>query len=284
MKILLTGSKGQLGKELLKQFSVLEKIEYRMFPVDLEELDITDAEAVESFFNISNPDIVINCAAYTNVDLCESNESIAYKINALGAKNLAIASFDRGIPIVHISTDYVFDGLSNKSLREDAMTNPINLYGKSKLLGENFVVKSNPRHFILRTAWLYGDGKNFIKSIIEKAKKDGHLRVVDDQFGTPTSTVDLAKCILTLIKTKHFGLYHATCQGECSWYDFAIKILEYGNIDVKIDKISSSELNLPAQRPKYSVLDNFMLNLIGKNNFKDWEESLCEYLKGMNTL
>ena len=276
MNILLTGCKGQLGIELLNQLSLYKK--HQLIATDVHNLDITNEKQVFDLIISEKPQVIINCAAYTNVDGCEANEDIAFKVNAVGARNLSAAANSIGAKIVQVSTDYVFDGTGNTPKREYDKTNPCSVYGKSKELGEVLVRQTNPRHFIVRTAWLYGEGNNFVRTMLKLAKEKKEISVVNDQIGSPTSTVDLSRCILSLIHTESYGTYHATSEGQCSWYDFAKKIFEIKGIDINVIPITSEELNRPAQRPKYSVLDNFMLNLIGLNSFRSWEEAITEYL------
>lgn len=277
MKILLTGCQGQLGIELSRQLSRIEA-RHHLLQTDIPVLDITDSKQVSLFIVQEKPDVVINCAAYTNVDKCESDEYNAFKVNAIGAQNLAIATFNIGAKIVHISTDYVFDGTDERPKREYDLVQPLNVYGKSKAYGERLVRVSNPRHFILRTAWLYGEGNNFVRTMLKLSKEKRVVDVVGDQYGTPTSTADLAQCIINLIETEHYGTFHATCEGACSWYEFARKIFIIKNIDIEVNKITTDQLPRPAARPKYSVLENFMLNLFGMNNFRNWQVALEEYL------
>jgi dTDP-4-dehydrorhamnose reductase len=277
MKILITGCKGQLGIELIRQLSEREDL-YQIIPTDVHNLDITDIDSVKAFIRNECPNVVINCAAYTNVDGCETDEMNAFRVNAIGARNLSIAAYEVGAKIVQISTDYVYDGAGNFPLREYNLTNPQGVYGKSKALGEQLVLETNPRHYILRTAWLYGEGNNFVRTMLKLAETKEEISVVNDQFGSPTSTVDLAKSIIGLINTDNFGTYHATCEGSCNWYEFALKIFELKRINIKVNPITTEELNRPAPRPKFSVLDNFMLKLIGMNTFRNWEEALEEYL------
>ncbi|MCC0632887.1 MULTISPECIES: dTDP-4-dehydrorhamnose reductase [unclassified Clostridioides] len=283
MKILITGSNGQLGKELVNQLKSINQSmnqpKYTILATTRDDLDISNQINVDDFILYNKPDVVINCAAYTKVDVCEDNIEIAYKINALGARSLAIASERVNAKLVHISTDYVFNGFSKYPYREDNKTEPNSVYGKSKLMGEKFVEQFSHKYFILRTAWLYGDGNNFVKTMIKLSLENKEVNVVNDQFGSPTSTVDLAKVIIRIMETENYGVYHATCEGQCSWYDFAKKIFELKNIDIKVNPIKSSDFKSKVQRPQYSVLDNFMLKLIGLNSFRVWEESIEEYLK-----
>ena len=277
MKIIITGAQGQLGQELVKQLD--KKYEYDVIKTDRDTLDITNIENVNTFILDQNPDVVINCAAHTAVDLCETDIENAYKINAIGPRNLAIVCDKIGAKLVQVSTDYVFDGNGTRPYREDDITCPNSVYGTSKLMGENFVREFCSKYFIVRTAWLYGEGNNFVRTMLKLSETNSELNVVNDQIGSPTSTVDLAKAIIDLIHTEHYGIYHGTCEGQCSWYDFAKKIFEIKNIDIKVNPVTSDEFKRPAPRPKYSVLDNFMLKLVGLNSFRKWEDSLEEYLK-----
>ena len=276
MKILITGSKGQLGLELTKQLEKEKK--YEIIATDRDELNIIDINSVREFILSNKPDVVINCAAHTAVDLCETDVENAYKINAVGPRNLAIVCEKIGAKLVQVSTDYVFDGNGTRPYREDDITCPNSVYGTSKLMGENFVREFCSKYFVVRTAWLYGEGNNFVRTMLKLSETNSELNVVNDQFGSPTSTVDLAKAIIDLMNTEHYGVYHGTCEGQCSWYDFAKKIFEIKNIDIKVNPVTSEEFKRPAPRPAYSVLDNFMLKLVGLNSFRTWEKSLEEYL------
>lgn len=279
MKVLLTGCEGQLGRELTRQLDNCNG-KYDVFKTDISSLDITDNNAVIEAITSIRPETVINCAAYTNADACEDNEISSFRVNAMGPRNLSAASELVGAKIVQVSTDYVFDGSISKPRREYDETKPLNCYGKSKLLGEKLVMDSNKRFFIVRTAWLYGDGDNFVRTMLRLSKKKKQIGVVNDQTGSPTSTVDLAKCIINLINTDNYGIYHTAGEGSCSWYEFAQAIFKIAGIDIQVDAITSEQLNRPASRPKYSVLDNFMLKVLNINNFRHWEETLREYLEG----
>lgn len=277
MKILITGSKGQLGIEIIRQLSKNSINE--VIGMDKEELNIVNSEDINETILSVKPDVVINCAAHTAVDLCETDIENAYKINAIGPRNLAIACEKIRAKFVQVSTDYVFNGNENQPYREDNETCPNSIYGKSKLMGEQFTKEFCSKYFIVRTAWLYGEGNNFVRTMLKLAQNNKALNVVNDQFGSPTSTVDLAKAIINLINTENYGTYHGTCEGQCSWYDFAKKIFEISNIDIKVNPVSSEEFKRPAPRPKYSVLDNFMFKLVELNSFRKWEDSLREYLE-----
>lgn len=278
MKILITGANGQLGLEIQAQLGQAPN-QYKVIPTDYTTLDITNLNQVKAELLLEKPDVVINCAAHTAVDKCEEDIENAYKINAIGPKNLAIACDEIGAKLVQVSTDYVFSGDDSGARREDDVTGPQSIYGTSKLLGEEYVKTFCKKHFIIRTAWLYGEGNNFVRTMLKLAETNKELNVVGDQFGSPTSTVDLAKAIIQLIETEYYGTFHGTCEGECSWYDFACKIFELKGIDVKVNKVTSEEFVRPAKRPRFSVLDNFMLKLYGLNSFRNWEEALEEYLR-----
>ncbi len=278
MKILLTGANGQLGLELRKQMSLLGQA-YEIIATDYDTLDITNYEQVKSILQVQRPDVIINCAGYTAVDLCEEQVEKAYIVNALGPKHLGQVCNEIGAKLIHISTDYVFSGESSRALREDDPTSPINIYGKSKLAGDEYVKTFCKKHFIIRTAWLYGEGNNFVKTMLTLAQVKKEINVVGDQIGTPTSTKDLSRVIIKLMHTEYYGTYHATCEGMCSWYDFAVKIFELANINIKVNKVTSEDYISSAKRPKYSVLDNFMLKLYGLNTVRTWEDALIDYLE-----
>ncbi|KNY29654.1 dTDP-4-dehydrorhamnose reductase [Pseudobacteroides cellulosolvens] len=279
MKVLITGCRGQLGLELARQFNEFNGV-YNLIETDVHNLDITNQVMVFELVKAQKPDVIINCAAYTNVDGCESDELNAYRVNAIGPQNLSAAALSVGAKMVQVSTDYVFDGTGNTPKVETDPMNPRSVYGKSKAMGEILVKDTNPRHFIVRTAWLYGEGNNFVRTMLKLAKEKDEVKVVNDQFGSPTSTKDLARCIIKLINSESYGTYHGTCEGSCSWNQFAKKIFEIKGINIKVSEMTTEELNRPAERPKYSVLDNFMLKLVGINEFRSWEEALTDYLKG----
>ena len=285
MKVLITGCRGQLGIELCQQLNNLNRSNKRfeLLKTDIDTLDITNSFQVHTMVTEEKPDVIINTAAYTNVDACETDELNAFRVNAIGAQNLSAAAFQIGAKMLQVSTDYVFDGTGNSPKREYDPINPQSVYGQSKALGEKLVLQTNPRHFIVRTAWLYGEGNNFVRTMLKLASEKKEINVVNDQIGSPTSTVDLARCIIDLLNTSSYGIYHATCEGECSWYDFASRIFAMKSINIKVNPITTKELNRPAKRPAYSVLENFMLKLIGLNNFRQWEDALEEYL-GKNDL
>lgn len=288
MKVLITGAKGQLGKQITNilksgqsEIGKLPK-EYEnveIIGVDVDVLDITDINAVRSYLTDVKPEIIINCAAYTNVDACESNEDLAFKINALGPRNLAIISNEVNAKLVHVSTDYVFSGEGTVPFKEYDETIPVSVYGKTKLAGEKFVREIADKYYIIRTAWLYGyEGSNFVYTIIKAGKEKGYLTVVDDQRGNPTNAEDLAHHMLKVAVTEEYGTYHCTGTGECSWYDFASKIIEFSNIDCKVDPVTSNDYVRAAKRPSYSSLDNMMLRVTVGDEMRNWEDALKVFL------
>lgn len=274
-KILVTGCNGQLGKAINKEY---ENDNAELINTDVAELDITDIQKVMEFVNDTKPNVIINCAAHTNVNACESQWDLAYKINAIGPRNLSIAATAVGAKMIHVSTDYVFDGTGTEPYNEFSPVAPLGAYGKTKIEGENFVKQFADKFFIIRTAWLYGDGKNFVKTMLALGEEKGEVSVVGDQIGSPTSAKELAKMIHVLEPTDNYGLFHGTCEGLCSWADFAEKIFELSGMDVKVNHITTDEFPTPAKRPAYSVLDNYMLRLTTDFEFANWEDALAEYL------
>ncbi len=283
-KILITGCNGQLGRALKTEYA---KDEAEFINTDVAEgegivsLDITDVEAVISCVETYRPDVIINCAAHTNVDACESQWDLAYRINAIGARNLSIAAAKVDAKLMHVSTDYVFPGTSPSPRTEFDATGPISAYGKTKYEGENFVKEFAPKHFILRTAWLCGDGKNFVRTMLKLSETHDTITVVSDQFGSPTSAAELARMIHFLEPTENYGTYHATCEGQCSWADFAVEIFRLAGKSTTVKYVTTEEYNSPAKRPAYSVLDNYMLRLVAGDAFKmaDWKDALATYMK-----
>lgn len=283
-KLLIVGYNGQLGLEVTRIAEGKNNIE--IVKQSSKDLDITKGLQVLSCIRNIEPNIIINCAAYTNVDQAEEDYEKAFQVNALGPRNLAIAAEAVGAKLVHISTDYVFDGngviVNDKAMpyREYDVPKPINVYGKTKLLGENYVRDFCSRYFIIRTAWLYGEnGSNFVKTIIKAAKEKGRLQVVNDQLGNPTNAEDLAKHIIKIALTEDYGIYHCTGNGIASWYDFACKIVEYTGIDCVVEPVTSEQYARKAKRPSYSCLDNMMLRSTIGDNMRNWEEALFDFIK-----
>ena len=284
-KILVTGCLGQLGKAVQKELAGEAELictdVINGLP-DVVFLDITDQISVLDIVSKTNPDIIINCAAYTDVDGCEKNYDIAYGINAIGPKNLAVAAAQTDARIVHVSTDYVFRGDEPDDLDEGEKPDPISAYGKTKLKGEQAVKENCKKHYIFRTAWLYGEGKNFVKTMLRLSDTMDEIKVVDDQIGSPTSATELARVIKQVVATEEYGLYHATCEGSTNWAGFAKKIFEEAKKDTKVIPISSEEykeLNpASADRPKFSVLDNKNLRDRGFKPMKNWEDAFVDYM------
>ncbi|HYE77486.1 MAG TPA: dTDP-4-dehydrorhamnose reductase, partial [bacterium] len=277
-KILITGANGQLGHDLTE---ILKK-DYNVMAVSRNEMDVQKPEEVIATFTLFEPNIVIHPAAYTKVDACEEDPEKAFRVNAMGTQNLALACEEFGSLMVYISTDYVFDGTKGSPYREYDRPNPINVYGESKLMGEEYVKQLLVRHFIIRTSWLVGKkGGNFVKSIVRLAREREELTVVDDQFGRPTFTNDLASAIRQLIETPYYGLYHVTNQGETNWFQFAEEIVRLAGLSSRtlVRPQRSTELNRPAKRPAYSVLDDFIWRVRGFRPMRDWKEALGEYLQ-----
>lgn len=285
-KVLVTGCNGQLGRAIRKEY-VGENVEFINTDVVEGEgvisLDITDVEAVLSLAREKKPDVIINCAAHTNVDKCEEQWDLAYKINALGPRNLSIAARELDAKMIHVSTDYVFEGNGTKPYTEFDEPNPVSAYGKTKLEGEKFVKEFAPKHFILRTAWLYGDGKNFVKTMLKLSENHDEVSVVCDQLGSPTSATELAKMIHYLEGTENYGLFHATCEGDTNWADFTEEIFKKTGKNTKVNHVTSvqyKEMNpASANRPAYSILDNYMLRLTSDYRMADWHDALDVYLK-----
>lgn len=276
MKVLITGSNGMLGHDLI---DVLDG-KHELIKTTSKSLDITDEDKVKEYIVNENPDIVINSAAYTDVDGCETNEEMAYKVNGEGVKNLALACKVVDCPLVHISTDYVFNGENSKPWMEDDEVGPISIYGKSKLQGEEAIESILDKFFIIRTSWLYGiNGGNFPKTMLELAKTHDTLTVVTDEIGTPTYTLDLAQAIAELIETEYYGIYHITNSDYCSWFDFAKYIFEVKNIDVNVVPVTAEEFARPASRPHYSVLNNSNWVNNGFKPLRNYKEAIKDYLK-----
>ncbi|WCK56169.1 dTDP-4-dehydrorhamnose reductase [Aneurinibacillus sp. Ricciae_BoGa-3] len=282
MRILVTGATGQLGMDSVY---CLNKVGYDVYGCTREQLDITDNQEVYEIINQVKPDVVLHTAAYTKVDDAELQPETAYRINAYGTRNVACACEQIGGKLVYISTDYVFDGKSSKPYNEFEAPSPIGVYGKSKLAGEQFVRQFSSRYFIVRTSWVYGaHGTNFVKTMLKMTKERNEIRVVYDQIGSPTYTVDLARFIGNLITTDLYGTYHASNSGSCSWYEFAKAIFEEAGIShVKVSPVTTNEFPRPAPRPPYSVMDNMAIRLNGFEPLPCWKESLEKLIKQLKS-
>lgn len=276
-KVIVTGSNGQLGRAIGQQYA--GSTEYELINTDVDELDITNIDKVMEFARSIQPYAIINCAAYTAVEACETQEDLAFRINAIGPRNLSIAAAETGAKLMHVSTDYVFGGNGNRPYRETDPVDPQGAYGRTKLAGENFVREFSERHYIVRTAWLYGDGKNFVRTMLRLAQTNDKVRVVNDQIGSPTSAVQLAGAIAYLIATENYGLFHGTCEGDCSWAQFAEEIFRLAGKKTVVEGITSEEYGAAVKRPAYSVLENYMLKMTTDFMFADWHDAIAEYLK-----
>ena len=271
--ILVVGAKGMLGQDLM-----------RVLPgdvrgVDIEEIDITSPESVRRVLLTLKPRVVVNCAAYTDVDGCETNVDLAMRVNGEGVGNLAAATREIGALLVQVSTDYVFDGTRGAPYGEDDSVNPLSIYGKSKLLGEE-KARENPDHLIVRTQWLYGHGgKNFVETMLRLAGERNEIAVVDDQIGSPTWTVDLSLAISQLLDAGCRGTYHVANQGTCSWFQFAEAIFAEAGVTITVHPQTTAELGRPAPRPLYSVLDCGKLTNDAGLELEEWREALKTYLE-----
>ncbi len=306
MKVLVTGASGQLGSALC---SVLAD-DSHVIPATRAEFDITDLAATRDFIRGTAPHVVIHPAAYTDVDGCEADKKKAFLVNAIGARNVAIAAHEMGAKLVFISTDYVFDGKKESPYLEYDPPNPLSVYGWSKLMGERMVMQQNPRSFILRISWLYGaNGRNFVKTMLSLARTKEHLQVVNDQRGTPTFAGDVARQIRALIQTGSYGLYHCTSQGSCTWYEFALEIFRCAGYkaepglsgaihlvpnpqglksdpqsarSITLTPVTTEQFPRPAKRPQNSVLENFMLKIQGLDIMPHWKDALRKFMVSSN--
>jgi dTDP-4-dehydrorhamnose reductase len=280
MKILITGAAGQLGQDCLRVFGKAHQV----IAVDLPELDITRrAQVLESVGEIS-PDLIINCAAHTGVDACETEQELAWELNASGPRHLAEGAARQGSLLVHISTDYVFDGHKPvpDAYVEDDEPRPLSVYGKTKLAGERAVAEATARHIIVRTAWLYGaGGHNFLKTMLKLAQSDAarEVRTVNDQFGSPTWSYRLALQIEKLVEKGGHGIYHATAAGVCTWYDLADCFLNKMNVPHRLAPCTSAEYPTAAVRPKNSILENRRLKEAGIDIMAPWQEDVAQYVQ-----
>ncbi len=276
-KVIITGANGQLGRAVNLQYA--GSGEYELINTDVGELDITNIDKVMEFVRDVKPYAIINCAAYTAVDACEKEEDLAFRINAVGPRNLSIAATEMGAKMMHVSTDYVFDGNGTRPYRETDPTGPQGAYGRTKLAGEEFVREFGNRHYIIRTAWLYGDGKNFVKTMLRLSETNDKVRVVMDQVGSPTSADELAKAIAYLLPTDNYGLFHGTCEGDCSWAQFTEEIFRLAGRDTIVEAITSEEYAAAAKRPAYSILENYMFKMTTGFMFADWHDAIAEYIR-----
>ena len=274
--ILITGANGQLGSELRKiGFSPLDEV----FFTDVAELDITDYTAIEKFIQVHEVDTIINCAAYTAVDRAEDEPGPAAEINTQAVANLAKAAQKEDCLLIHISTDYVFDGTATTPYTEKIKTCPVSVYGKTKLAGEEAIIRSGCFYIIIRTAWLYSAfGHNFVKPILRRAEERPEINVVNDQIGTPTYAEDLAKAIVKIManddRVEHEGIYHYSNAGVCSWYDFAVEIVRLSGLNCRVNPVTTAEYPTKTHRPAYSVLDKTKIKHTFGVEVPEWQEAL----------
>ncbi|MBM3262402.1 MAG: dTDP-4-dehydrorhamnose reductase [candidate division Zixibacteria bacterium] len=282
MRLLITGCRGQLGVDLQHTLNT-----HSLVPCSHEELDITDADQVETVLSAHRPDMVINTAAYHKVDECESYPEKTFAVNALGPRNLALSCRGLGITLVHVSTNFVFDGTADNPYDEQDLPGPVNVYGTAKLAGEHLVRALCPRHFLIRTAGLYGlsqqqsgggKGYNFVDLMLKLGRERGRVSVVCDQILAPTYTADLAETLARLIETDAYGTWHITNNGACSYYDFTRTIYRIAGIDAVVEPVSTAAFGAKARRPLYGVLDNKRIRTLGIKPLRTWEEGLKEYL------
>ncbi|HEX7288270.1 MAG TPA: dTDP-4-dehydrorhamnose reductase [Candidatus Angelobacter sp.] len=283
MRVAVIGANGQLGRDVCDAFL---SAQHQVFPLTHSELELESQESVLHALEGLRADVVVNTAAFHHVEKCENEPGRAFAVNALGARSVAMVTEKLNASIVHISTDYVFDGVKNAPYREEDTPFPLSVYGNSKLAGEHFVRCSNVRHFVLRVSAIYGlnpcrakGGLNFVENMLKLAKERDQLRVVNDEFVSPTPTAEIARQVVALSATQEYGLYHATTEGSCSWYEFAKAIFELTGTSVKLDPALPGEFSAKVRRPKYSVLENAALKRKGLNVFDRWEKGLSSYLE-----
>lgn len=277
MRILVTGVKGQLGYDVVNE---LEKRGHTAIGVDIDEMDITDAEAVDRVITEADVEAVIHCAAYTAVDAAEDNLELCRRVNAAGTENIAKVCKKLDLKMVYISTDYVFDGEGERPWEPDDRRDPLNAYGIGKYEGELAVEENLEKYFIIRIAWVFGvNGKNFIKTMLKLGETRDEVSVVNDQIGSPTYTYDLARLIVDMVETEKYGRYHATNEGFCSWYEFACEIFRQAGMNVKVNPVTSDEFPAKAKRPHNSRMSKEKLSENGFERLPSWQDALKRYLE-----
>lgn len=277
MRVLVTGVKGQLGHDVMNE---LAKRGYEGIGVDVAEMDITDKAAVERVMKEICPDKVVHCAAWTAVDDAEDKEELCRRVNADGTENIALMCKELDVPMIYLSTDYVFDGEGTRPWEPDDERHPLNVYGQTKYEGELAVEKNLEKYFIVRIAWVFGvNGKNFIKTMLRLSETHDTITVVEDQIGSPTYTYDLARLLVDMLETEKYGRYHATNEGLCSWYEFAKEIFRQAGRDVKVIPVSSEEYPAKAKRPHNSRMNKDKLKEMGFQPLPKWQDALSRYLK-----
>ena len=276
MKILILGHKGMLGSDLFGRFCLDNEVTGR----DVGDFDLTSEDSCRQVIEEATPQVILNAAAFTDVDGAEAKRDLCYAVNAQGLKNLVNSCDSRRIKIVHFSTDYVFDGMKGSPYDEEDTPNPLNAYGESKAAGEQFLMNHGGGYILIRTSWLFGmNGKNFVRTILDKAKTEKRLTVVDDQIGSPTYTKDLAGAVQILLEGEHTGVFHVTNRGYCSWYDFAVRILKCAGMeDVTVEPIQTDVMARPARRPLFSVLSNRKFRETTGRTTRTWQLALDDFI------
>ena len=280
MKVLVTGVKGQLGYDVVNE---LKKRGMEAVGVDLEEMDITDAASVDKVLKDAAPDAVIHCAAYTAVDAAEDQEELCRRVNRDGTRNIARVCRELDIKMVYISTDYVFNGQGTRPWEPEDERQPLNVYGLTKCEGEEAVQELLEKYFIVRIAWVFGiNGRNFVKTMLRLAENNKRVTVVNDQYGSPTYTYDLAKLLVDMVQTQKYGIYHATNEGICTWYEFACEIFKQAGIEMEVVPVSAAEYPAKAKRPENSRMSKEKLTENGFDRLPPWQDALKRYLKALN--
>ncbi|MGL4912419.1 MAG: dTDP-4-dehydrorhamnose reductase [Romboutsia sp.] len=276
MNILLTGTTGQLGHDVLNEINLRG---HNPIVLTRDELNLASLSDIKNTIISHNPDSIIHCAAYTQVDLAEDNKDICQTINSLAVKEIALGAKELNIPLIYLSTDYIFDGNKSSPYKEDDLANPINIYGKTKYEGELYIKNIMDKYFIVRISWVFGqNGNNFVKSMLKLSKEKKELSVVDDQIGSPTYTKDLAPLLIDMVESDKYGIYHATNEGFCSWYEFAKEAFKYKEITISLNPIKTSQYPTKAKRPLNSKLSKCKLSASGFKPLRHWKEALHDYI------
>jgi dTDP-4-dehydrorhamnose reductase len=282
MNVVVIGASGQLGRDVSAAFAAAGDV---VTPLGHEDVDVASTDSARSVLSQAQPDLVVNTAAFHNVEKCEADPALAFAVNSLGGRNIAQVTGALGVKLIHISTDYVFDGTKQTPYTEQDCAAPLNVYGNTKLSGEHFVRRDNPRHFVVRVSAIYGSnpcrakgGLNFVDLMLKLSREREEVRVVDDEFVSPTPTTEIAKQLVLLSRTSEYGLYHATAEGSCSWYEFARAIFDMTAAQVRLERARPGEFPAKVRRPKYSVLENAALKSRSLNIFDGWRNGLINYL------
>ncbi|MGL4344167.1 MAG: dTDP-4-dehydrorhamnose reductase [Cellulosilyticaceae bacterium] len=274
-KVWIVGAEGRLGRAIT---SLIDTREIEVLTTDIDDVDITDTQSVIRYGDLNRPDVIINCAGLTSVETCEKEIEKAYKVNAIGARNVSISARKIGARLVHISTDDVFGGTSDVPYTEFDTPVPQTVYGKSKLAGEQFVKEFGHKYVIIRSSWIYGKGENFVNHIADLVKADGVITAKKNQFGCPTSAIELAKLVVYLMNTADYGVYHGVCEGSCSRYELAEEIVKLMGANTAVTPCDTAIEGNGANRPAYTVLDNFMLRIAGEYKMPHWKDALGAYI------